>query len=73
MNGDKLKVLFVSNTLEITAAYLRGEPVDDLYSGVWEDEPAADAPVLPVETIGQHERRKICPNEKRNQRRRECG
>jgi len=37
-----LKVLFVTNTLEITAAYLRGDPVDDLYGSPWEDVPAAD-------------------------------
>jgi len=40
----QLKVLFVTNTLEITAAYLRGDPVDDLYGGPWEEVSAADAP-----------------------------
>jgi len=39
----QLKVLFVTNTLEITAAYLRGDPVDDLYGVPWEEVPAADA------------------------------
>jgi len=40
----QLKVLFVTNTLEITAAYLRGDPVDDLYGVPWEEVSAADAP-----------------------------